>query len=360
MAFAAFDAVDPRFRGVLKGNTWTLCVGAGICMGVMPSWAHLTREVLNATMKVSLDEASFTELVRRTGWGFDAWIQTALNAHLAAGGDADAFAAVVEEVLYRDLRAKALAKGVERSIITAFNSPHLLRKEEFEKLFPFITRMGATAVPLARLLILAVRQHRSPRAIITFNYDTILETVIRMIEIKSHSKHMGSHMFPEASFRRVTGPSSGLGAGVPIYHIHGSVTPKASRSRRRTPHDTRDGIVGPESSYLQLAGSVFAWAQTTFLHHAQTDALVLVGHSLSDPNLRRWLAWSAGVRNADTSRLAGKPVQLLPHVWFGIRPTNASEEEIMSNALTHLGVRVAWIDSWRKLSAGLSNLLALA
>ena len=93
--------------------------------------------------------------------------------------------------------------------------------------------------------------------------------------------------------------------------------------------------------------------------HAYSDAVVLIGQSLADPNMRRWLAWSASVRAAESSRRAKRTIEVLPHFWFKRRPKDAQERVFFENALTHLGVRIVWLDSWGQTADVMRNLLAI-
>lgn len=358
MAAHTFHGLDKRFRGHLKDRAWTVCIGAGICADVLPAWSALTREVLIQALDTNIDIEQFSTIAQ-TGWGFDAMMQAALNGWVARGGTPETFSAVVELALYYPLLTAAGDEGVERQVVIAFTTPHLLRKDEFHEVLVFLAKRACTAFATATALLEAVEANQGPRAVITFNYDTILETLIRMTEIDSHSRRVGRHAFPISRFARVTGPGATGANRTPIIHIHGCVTPRPTRRTRRHPHDTRDAIIGPESSYARMAASASTWAQTTFLHHAYSDSLVILGHSLSDPNLRRWLAWSAAVRADNASRLAGSPIQPLPHIWFRLKAKDDMEAWFLENAVTHLGVRVVWLDAWDQAQGALRNLLAL-
>jgi len=359
MARHEFDPTDPRFRGNLKSTSWTLCVGAGICQGVMPSWGELCRRIVNRTFNQNLSSAEFEDIARNSGWGFDAWIQASLNRFLRSGGEPDSFSALVEQELYADLRSMARLEGLERPLLAAFNTPELLTKDEFDRVYHFVNRLGITALPLADVLLSSVDRGCPPRSIITFNYDTTLQMVLRMKQIEARSERVGRHEFPPVLFTRQTGPVTASPGIVPICHVHGSVVPRTGRRRRRTPHDTRDRIVGPESTYLMLAGVPWAWAQTTFLYRAQRDSFVLLGHSMGDPNLRRWLSWACAVRKHEVERVVDEPVNVLPHLWLRTRPKSESHQLLLPDALTHLGVRIAWLDSWGEVHLALENLLAL-
>lgn len=357
----AFDALDTRFRGSLRDCGWALCVGAGISIGMLPSWAELSRRVLSRALDSDVSVDDFVELSQSSGWSFDAWIQAGLNAHLASGGSESSFSSIVEEALYADLLAKAASWGVEKGLVAAFLSPQLVNSHEFQAVTKFleVNYPHASALPLGLLLAEAAKADLKPQAIITFNYDTILETVIRMREIAEHQSAMGRHIFPESTYRRVTGPLLKSSPKVPFIYLHGCVTPRPLRRLSTSPHDSRERLVGPESSYLRLTGSPISWAQTTFMHHAQNKSLAIVGHSLSDPNLRRWLAWAATLRNQEVKLKSGRDISAQPHIWIRRRPSRASHKLLLERALTHLGVRIAWLDSWADLRPALANLLAL-
>lgn len=158
---------------------------------------------------------------------------------------------------------------------------------------------------------------------------------------------------------RVTGAGSkSVTKRIPIYHLHGNLVPSPSTDDISPPTDgirfgntsDRDAIVAPEATYTKISGSLFPWPQVTFLHYANTTKLALVGHSLSDPNLRRWLAWSAEARSSRPSRRT--PM----HLWLRKRPPEASDAELLEQSVHHMGIRIAWLDSWADLEHGLRNL----
>jgi hypothetical protein len=335
-----------------------LCIGAGVCADALPSWPALTRDVLTQSLDVIVDEAAFKSITN-TGWGFDALMQAALNAWVARSGTPETFASVVELALYQPLLSAAFDVNLDDAVVTAFTSPHLLRATKFPAVFEFLCRRASTSTSLARVLLAAAGVGQGPRAVITLNYDTILETMIRMLEIDSRSRVAGRHEFPVSAFVRVTGPAAPPKNRIPIIHIHGCVTPRPARIRSARPHDSREALVGPESSYARIAASSSTWAQATFLNYAYSDSIVILGQSLSDPNIRRWLGWSAAVRAGSAARSAAAGSQPLPHIWFRLQPSSSVEERFLEDALTHLGVRIAWLDEWSEAEAVLKNLLAL-
>jgi hypothetical protein len=361
MAQSSFDAFDNRFRGVLRDCGWSLCVGAGISIGLLPSWAQLSRTVLIKAFSLELEEDSFSELVRSLGWSFDAFIQTALNGLEAQGGTPLEFAPLVEEALYGPLLEKARKLNLDRQMVAALNTPHLLSREEFTSIFEFLRNEypQASVLSIAEVLNKGRIAGVLPNAVMTFNYDTLLEVLVRMLEIREFAEKVGKHYHPETTYRRVTGPLLKASRRIPFIYLHGCLTPTTSRKKSRSPHDSREKLVGPESSYAQLVGSPGNWPQTTFLSFAINGSLAIIGHSLSDPNLRRWLGWAAELRNREASSRSGHLVRSLPHIWITRRPSRSEHQIVLEKSLVHLGVRIAWINSWSEVGSAFGHLLSL-
>jgi len=337
-------------KGILrwKSSNWSLCLGAGTTISMLPSWRELSRRILEVGVGTYITDHAFDDLVTRTGWHFDAWIQTALNAWKANGGTDESFAHELENIVYSDLRLRAAAERLEVDLLHAFHDPGLLKKvrrvalvEFFEAQYP-----QSSALQLARLLAKLVNVGKGPAAILTFSYDTVLATLIRLAELQDSTAIR--------AFRTVTGPAPfNVQGKVPIYHLHGCLIPPLPEGTMMSRSDGRDSLVAPEESYTQMAGSLFAWPQTTFLHYAQATNMALVGHSLSDPNLRRWLAWSAEVRARESPTLRY-------HIWLRKRPTEASEAALLKHSVKHLGVWIMWLESWNDIEAALRNLVGLS
>jgi len=356
MVYPPINPFDTGSRGIArKHGAWSLCLGAGVCMGVLPSWRDLTRELLNATGDVSYTAEQFEKLTNATGWGFDAWIQTALNSMLARGGSYGEFVDLVEHVLYEPLRTRAATHDVANLLGDAFQNPEGMARGDLHRIAMFVNSAFSTCSVrvLAGVLSEAVAVGAAPQAVLSFNYDAVLETMIRWLQIFSAQDRRDGPV-PRAAFRRVTGPagasSPGRGSKTSFYYLHGSVLPKPLKQGTRRAHDSRDRIIAHESSYINIAATAFSWPQSIFLYHAINDGLIIVGQSLSDPNVRRWLAWSAATRSHRSA----------PHIWLRTRPADARDASVLEASVSHLGLRIAWLQNWRELQPALANLLALA
>ena len=79
MSHAALDGSDPKYRGFIPTTPWCMCIGAGVTAGMIPTWDELTRRVLEAAFGQPIPQANFQQLIERTRWPLDSWIQASAN-----------------------------------------------------------------------------------------------------------------------------------------------------------------------------------------------------------------------------------------------------------------------------------------
>lgn len=352
-------AVDKRFRGYLLPNHWTLCVGAGISKGIAPEWFSFTFRLIEAIYKNGITEPQFSQMVRDSGWTLDSWIQSAANKYFFEGGSSAGFKDIVETFLYSTILEKSRGLGIKKHITRVLNNPKTEPKERVFEVCDFIENefSGSSVVQISDVLIDSFFQKRHPAAVITFNADTFLETIITLKIRRDHYQGPPPHGHPFYPYIQVNRPSVVASGKVPIYHCHGSVAPTPVAAGKR--HDSRHRLVFLEQEYLAMAGSVAAWGQCVFLHCAQSTKLAFVGMSMSDSNIRRWMAGLEKESIADRE-LHFYHTRVNPdHIWVRQRPNEPNEKEILSSSLIHMGIRPAWLDSWSELSVGMRNLMAI-
>lgn len=355
-----FPADSPNFGGYLSAQPWCLCIGAGVSKGLIPDWYEVTYRILCRAFGMALTYAEFDDLQRQTGWTLDSWIQSSLNVFLQQGKTIDEFNSLLEDVLYEDLLAEASKHDIEEPLAQMFSDPLQVKRDDVEAVYGFFASKYSTcsSTVLAKILIEAEQKKLLPSAIITFNADAILHTVFVLFHLRNHMRATGSKDTPTQVFHRILRARSrslGNGTKVPIYHLHGCLLPKTRKLR-----DAREKLIFPESSYQALAGSVFTWAQTTFLHYVQSHRMVFVGLSMSDPNIRRWLSWWTASRKQDMQSIAGltdhSPME---HIWLSTVPKEPNQITILENSLWHLGTRICWLKDWSQLDLALRKLLAM-
>ena len=112
------------------------------------------------------------------------------------------------------------------------------------------------------------RQREGIYAVVTYNFDDLLETALNNAEIKSRP------IYEEGTF-----PDSDE---LPIYHVHG-------RLPRSLVPDTAPKLVFSEESYFALQSDHYSWANFEQLKLLRETTCLLLGLSGTDPNLRRLL-----------------------------------------------------------------------
>ena len=112
------------------------------------------------------------------------------------------------------------------------------------------------------------RQREGIYAVVTYNFDDLLETALDKAEIKCRP------IYEEGTF-----PDSDE---LPIYHVHGRL-PKVSGP------DTASRLVFSEESYFALQSDHYSWANFEQLKLLRETTCLLLGLSGTDPNLRRLL-----------------------------------------------------------------------
>lgn len=358
MPYSSFHATDPKYRGILRGADWSLCVGAGLSTGLVPQWEDLTRAVFSRATGMTINQEQFKQMAGTVGWGLDAWLQAGLNEFIVRGGSRAAFTTYIAEELYSELLAKAQAEGMRDLLARALGNPKSNSPKDSLRLFEFLDREchGSSLLAVARWLRRASSLKLGPRGVLTFNADGLLDVVLTLLALKDH----GKGGFPKDEFRRVVRTANRIGEAIPVYHLHGCLAPTVPEAKKL--QEARENLIFPESGYSRISSTVATWQQTVFLSHAQSHRLVFFGLSMSDPNLRRWLSWCTAnaVQEAKAAyQKTNDELIMGDHIWIRPRPKNALHAQALEHSLIHLGTRIAWLESWEDVAPALDNLLSL-
>ncbi len=360
MPIKRLTAVDDKFRGHLASGKWTLCIGAGVSRGIVPTWEELTRRLVNDTFELSLPEDEFRKLVADSAWSLDSWIQACSNHFSLNGRSESEFFDQIERHLYGDLLQKGKSADLEYSLTRALDTPRKLGKDEVIKVCSFFeSEYGNTSLlAVTRSLLRAAEQHKLPEAVITFNADTLLHTLLELFQSREHYLGPPPHSHPKFLFKTVLRPLDSANEKTPIYHCHGAIKPKLG-VKTANPKDSRDRLVFLESEYIRVATTSSSWPETLFMFHAQTTAMLMLGFSMSDPNMRRWLALSNSSALQDLSAMTAALKMTPRHTWLTTEIKDPTLTLLKDEALVHLGVRPGWIPNWGSAEAAIANLLAM-
>jgi hypothetical protein len=325
---------------------WVLCVGAGISRPVFPDWKQLVE------MLVRLDQACVTKANE---------ISEELLANFSPDGViAAAFEKLnlspnlLSEVLYRDLMAR-FTKDAWRQFarILADPAPGSWEDQHWSFFESCIASNwpNLTSTQIARALARVAFTERAPASVISFNAEPLLYS-----ELNCHCRKIAPGN--EKAFDLVVRSTSHRKSGrIPYYCVHGLLPiPQLSRRDNRT--ISNDKLVFSEADYLNLANSNYSWQSSNFISAASNSHMVFIGLSMTDSNIRKWLTWVQSLRRKEIEEHGRNPESSTSHYWIRTRPKSSLSTSWIESLVSHLGVRIVWIESWSDVETILCSMLA--
>lgn len=180
------------------------------------------------------------------------------------------------------------------------------------------------------------RNRRPLKAIITFNFDDLIEEKLAKEKIEFKSIFSEGERFKEEE--------------IPIYHPHGFLPRKKNLT-------SKNDIVFSEDAYHTQFIDPFSWGNLVQLNHLNNSTCVFTGISLTDPNMRRLLDVSIrkngkGEKNHYIIKKRYTFEELYPESEFvrlkdrKVIPVLESIEEQDAN---NLGFNVIWINNFKEI-----------
>jgi len=361
MPIDTIELSESKYENYLRGFTnqnWILCLGAGICKGILPDWFDLTHNLVNSCFTKKWNRDDFKRISDEVGFSLDSWIQGCYNELISQGKSISDFNKMLEVELYGALLEEAEKCNVKDAMITLFESPKKIRKKKLLMLCDFFEdKYSNTALlQIVKALLTADKKAKLPSAIITFNADSLLHSLIVLFSIKYQFDNTGIYSIPKEPYRKVTRTFQSWADSIPIFHLHGSLSPTSEKVTDKS-IDSRDSLIFLESSYNEVASNMYSWAQTNFLYSAQNSKLVFIGLSMSDPNIRRWLSWTnQAYINELNSVTEGKSMSL-PHLWIRTKASSGDIQDFLDVSLRHMGVKIGIIDNWGKVEETMKKIM---
>lgn len=339
-----------------SNTNWILCVGAGICKGILPDWFDLTLNLVNHAFSKNWNRDDFKRISDEVGFSLDSWIQGCYNSIISQGKSISDFNKMLETELYKELLEKAEKDKIKDSLINFFEKPKTIKRKKLLKIYDFFENnySNTSLIQIVKALVTADSKAKMPSAIITFNADSLLHSLIILYSIKFQLDVTGEFSIPKEKFRKVTRTFQSWGNNIPIFHLHGSLSPSNSSN---TTKDSRDSLIFLESSYNEVASNMYSWAQTNFLYSAQNSKLIFLGLSMSDPNIRRWLSWTNQAYINELSDETNGKAMSLPHLWIRTKSSSDSLQEFMDVSLRHMGVKIGLIKNWSEVEVILKKIM---
>ncbi len=185
--------------------------------------------------------------------------------------------------------------------------------------------------PLVDSIVNAISQ-KEINAIVTYNYDDVIESELKKREIDYSQIIEGEEVMDRI--------------GIPILHVHGYIPRKPGNE---LPH-----LVLDESSYHRMYNDSYMWANVEQLHYMRNSHCIFVGLSMQDPNLRRLLEL-ANNKAIDGILRDTKHCVFLQRKEHG---KTGDEIELTRKIMSRLGLHVIWYDEHCEIPSLLSKLLS--
>ena len=332
---------------------WSLCIGAGTSAPIFPDWYSLAEKLAhNMVPSQPLDMAS----MKVTGFSPDALIQMVKNS---ASLDDHDFAMRMSEILYQKFKSQidpsdwnAIARVLQTDYIN--HAPHAYWRTFIKYRDSLLS--DTTAYRLAPVLLKAIERDVAPKSIISFNAEPLLLVMLNSLLLENNTDK--NHPSPKKIFcKMINGLSSQGNKQIPYFFCHGllPVTENA-----HTFSTSIDKLVFLEEEYLQIANNAFSWQSTTFLNTCTTQHIVFIGTSLTDPNMRRWLSWVHTNRINEMRQNGINVENSTQHYWIRTIPEDKTTMPWIEAIVSHLGVRIIWIESWSQSAVALEKILGIA
>ena len=180
------------------------------------------------------------------------------------------------------------------------------------------------------------RNRKALKAIITFNFDDLIEEKLTKEKIDFKSIYTEGERFKEEE--------------IPIYHPHGFLP----RNKNLT---YKNEIVFSEDAYHTQFIDPYSWSNLVQLNHLNSSTCLFIGISLTDPNMRRLLDVSMrkngkGEKNHYIIKKRYSIEELYPEnesVYSKDKKVIPVLESIEEQDANNLGFNVIWINQFKEI-----------
>lgn len=329
---------------VQRDRTWALCVGSGISYPIFPLWDGLARKIVHKFVPAA--DSFFDELSKKMS--AEVLLQAATEM---AAKEHKTFSRDLAEVLYEGLFDN-LSKHDSEIVLQCLTSVPGTRGVDWARFLSIVhekSEKKTTAMSLAESILRLKARNRAPATILSFNAEMLLGSLLNAIahETYNENKKFFDYMIEPTSFHDKE--------RIAYYFCHGVMPVPGTWNRARSMFNADEKLVFLENEYLQLANSSYSWQSTAFINTLSNHVVYFVGLSFVDPNIRRWLAWIQEERLRAIRKHNPKGVVSTSHYWIEKKPSSTIEQRMMEASVSHLGIRIIWIDEWSDVSAALEN-----
>jgi hypothetical protein len=335
---------------------WALAIGAGISIPVFDSWNQLAYKMLiKCNSAYSTESVFISDQINK--YGPDAVIQGVFNL---GSYSEDAYVKILSETLYGKILHE-LSNDQAETTTKIFNtdSPSRLSPQIWKD-FSIIRESyfsKTSAYTIAKIVSEVIGSNKQPDEIISFNAEPLLYSLLASFDYDKQMKVLPSNHSVVKNIDIITSSITNTYRGRLKYiYAHGFL-PINGLCKKPLSHN--DKLVFRENEYITLSNSAYSWQSSIFTNVVNQKPVLFIGLSLTDPNIRKWLAWVQSIRKRDVEKIEATAKESSRHFWIEIDPGNKERKQLIESIVYHLGIRIIWIQNWNELENCLLNVLQL-
>jgi TIR domain/SIR2-like domain len=291
-----------KLKSAYENGNLTLFCGAGISIDAgIPTWSNLLKSLLNYIFSFDND---------------------------------------VKVIDIDSKIANILQKQINVSpLIVAQYLKNLLGKNFLDKVREVLykdCRNDSTVIAIIASLSKPKREGKPLKAIITFNFDNLLEEKFKSENILFKTLHKDGDRHTKEE--------------IPIYHPHGFLPREGKLTNENE-------IVFSEDAYHTQFINQFSWNNLVQLNHLNSTTCLFIGISLTDPNMRRLVDVSARVIGSEEKKHFIVKKRYSNSDMFDNPQFTQEEytiikiiEEVEQADASKLGFNLLWINDYKELS----------
>ena len=325
-----------------KNKTWALCLGSGVSTPIFPLWDSLAERIL----KRCEPTASYAVLSKKMSP--EIVLQAAVEK---AGKSHSDFAKELADTLYEDLY-KGLNKKDVRIVNRCLTCDPGIEGLDWKRFLWIIDRKapkGLTSLSLAKSVLRLKDKGHGPSSILSFNAEMLFGALMNAVahETYRERKKFFDYMIDSTSFHEKD--------RIPYFFCHGVMHVPGTKNKAYTMFNAGEKLVFLENEYLQLANTSYSWQSSAFINTLSNHTVFFVGLSFVDPNIRRWLAWIQEERLRAIKKHDPGGCVSTSHYWIEKKPESPIQMRMMEASVSHLGIRIIWINDWSETSQALEK-----
>lgn len=298
-----------QLKEAYKNDDLVLFLGAGVSKDAeIPAWNVLVTDLLVSMISEKLKENNIEisqdeqiQIINNIKERIDS--SPLLQARYIRTGLGSKFPEVVTKILYKNIKSKNGTSNLLKSI-TRLCTPN--------------------------------RSSLGTRAVVTYNFDDLLENHLKERNIPCVSIFRDMDTFTKDE--------------LPIYHVHGYLP----REKNDYDENSDNLLVFSEEGYHALIIDPYCWSNITQLNFLRENTCLMVGLSLTDPNLRRLLDIAArkihqprhfailkrqNIKDKFNKAISSKAIDSFIAV----------DQELQEESYRELGISILWVDDYHEI-----------